>query len=136
MPRTSAATRLPARLAAAGGVAWAVDVAVITANDGAFGIADNVLFLLGLAALVAAVIAAGLRVGRARGPVAGVGVVVVLLLAATAVSAGAEALSHAVYHGGNAGLHGEAGIAAIAVAALACATLAAGPRARRTLAPA
>lgn len=122
LPRTAALAAL------LGGLSWVVDVAVITIIDDSFGVLDDALFLIGLAALVlacglaAAVAARDARGGRRVAMAAGtfIGLVVVLTL----VSLAADALAHALYSGANRGLRKEGGVFAIGlVAAIAGAVL-------------
>jgi hypothetical protein len=123
-----------------GGALWLIDVAVIIAIDDSFDPLDTLLFVGGLlaigvaAGLVAAL--AGARYDGARRVLAAVATFVGLVVVLTLVSAAGDALSHAVYSGGNRGLHGEIGILAIALAALAGGAWLAPRRARGAARPA
>jgi hypothetical protein len=112
--RTSAAAAL-----LAGGLAWIVDVAIITAGDGSFGLPDSILFVSGLAALVAGTLltAAAVTRGRtgARRAGAFAGGLVAIVVGLTLISMAADAISHAAYHGSNHGLHNECGVFATGV---------------------
>jgi hypothetical protein len=139
--------RTTAALAALiGGLAWVVDTTVIAVIDDSFDPLDSILFLSGLAALVVMGGSIGALAGRRsagmRRVLEATGVTVGLVAALTLVSIAADALSHALYHGSNRGLHEECGIFAIGVAALVLAALvkrapaAATARAARPTAPA
>jgi hypothetical protein len=121
-----------------GGIAWVVDTTVIAVIDDSFDPLDSILFLSGLAALVVMGGSIGALVGRrsagVRRVLVAAGVALALVAGLTVVSIAADALSHALYHGGNRGLHEECGIFAIGVAALTLAALV--QRAPRLTAPA
>ena len=120
----------PALLAAGiGGLAWTVKALVITARDDSFGVLEAVLFVGGLAALVAAAVLIGWHVARGRSVV-----VRVLLTAATAFvlctlsflfSEVTQPLVREAAPGSNLGLEQEGGILLTGLAWLAIAAVAA-----------
>jgi hypothetical protein len=113
--------------AATGGAAWIVDVAVITAIDNSFDPLDSILFLGGLACLIATGVLVGMLASRrltgTRRALLTSGTAVGLVIGLVLVSMLADAASHALYHGSNRGLHTECGIFAIGLGALVLAAL-------------
>jgi hypothetical protein len=114
-------------LAATAGAAWIVDVAVITAIDNSFDPLDSILFIGGLACLIVTGGLVGTIASRrftgVRKALATGGTAVALVVGLVLVSMIADAASHALYHGGNRGLHKECGIFAIGLGALVIAVL-------------
>jgi hypothetical protein len=109
-------------LAATAGVAWIVDVAVITAINDSFDPLDSILFLGGLGCLLATAglvgVLASRRFGGLRRVLVAVGVALGLVVGLMLISLAADATSHALYHGGNRGLHKECGVFGIGLVAL------------------
>jgi hypothetical protein len=125
MNATRPLDRLAILAASLGGAAWVADTAIITAHNGSFGLADDALFILGLAAIV---LAGGLVAAMAARRFAGtrrlllaIAVFAVIGVGLTVLSMAADGLSHSVYSGDNRGLHKECGIFAMGVAALVAA---------------
>lgn len=115
--------RIASASAVVGGLAWLLDTTIISLNDGAFGLPDDILYLSGLFTIAFAVLAAGflLSAGRPlvlRAVLAVVGFAL-FMAAATGVDAGVRALVHAAYSGHNRGLNEETGLMVIALVVLA-----------------
>ena len=122
------AHRLATVAAVVGGLAWFLDTSIITINDGAFGIPDDILYLTGLFTIAAAVLTAGFLLCAGRPLVlrllCGVLAFAVFMAAATGIDAGVRGLVHAVYDGHNRGLNKETGLMAIGLLVLATGLLA------------
>lgn len=105
----------PARIAAAtGGLLWTAKAAIITARDGSFDPLESVMFLGGLAALLAAAVLVahaltrGLSgAGRVAATVAGA---IGLVALTVAIEQAGNSVVGGAYDGGNLGVEDESGI--------------------------
>ena len=132
---TSTALRITAIGGLVGGCALLVDTITITVVNRSFGVLDDALFLLGLAALVICTVALAVALSaRAHGP-ARVGLGVLVLVATLAVVFGLasvmDTMGHHVFSSANVGLHGEWSFFTVGVCLLAIAAWA-GRRTRAT----
>jgi hypothetical protein len=97
-----------------GGLLWTVKALVITANDGSFGTLENICFIGGLLALVAAAVLAGIDTGRSRrglvGAAAGIATCLGLVAATLLLEQLGKGAVSALATGDNLGLEEEGGI--------------------------